>query len=412
MSSLDTVLLPAHDERWDRFLSGVAHDIFHTARFHQFASRTDRGEAFLLLVGDADRGLAWPYVLRDLDDVEGLSGTGARDVGSLHGYTGPVSWGLRPDDPWLRSAWKVVRETWLDQGAVSAFVRFHPLVEGGVLAHGLRDITGDEVTPEGATVSVDCRMGHARALEDYARVTRQEVEQARRSGLVTTLDEDWRHAATFAGLHEATLARNQAGEEGRLQFDDVLRLREALGENLHLMVTRADGQVAAAGLFTEYAGIIQALLVGTDDAYRKLSPLKLLLDDVRRWGNERGDRVLHLGGGRGGREDALFAFKGRFSKRRHPFHTGRWVLDPAAYRGLVAARQRWLEGTGRRVASPGWFPAYRAPLEPEAPPGIVTGHRLRVPHGEADAAVIPVESTPRLVQVGPTVTGAPTTASH
>jgi hypothetical protein len=100
---------------------------------------------------------------------------------------------------------------------------------------------------------------------------------------------------------------------------------------------------------------------------------------VRRWGRERGDRVLHLGGGRGGREDSLFAFKSRFSKRRHPFYTGRWILDPQAYRELVAGRQRLLERSGRRVAGTGWFPLYRAPLEQPTPVAIPIDGGIRLP---------------------------------
>ena len=132
----------------------------------------------------------------------------------------------------------------------------------------------------------------------------------------------------------------------RLRLDELLRLRDELRGSLHLIITRSGEDIVAAGLFTEYRGIIQALLVGTDDRYRRHSPLKLHLDDVRRWGKARGDLVLHLGGGRGGSEDSLFAFKSRFSRRRHAFHTGRWVLDRVAYQELVAARERWLAKAG------------------------------------------------------------------
>jgi hypothetical protein len=88
----------------------------------------------------------------------------------------------------------------------------------------------------------------------------------------------------------------------------------------------------------------------------------VMLDDARMWARRRGDRVLHLGGGRGGREDSLLAFKGRFSPRRHTFHTGRWVLDPPSYAELVERRTRLAAARGLEADDPGWFPAYRAPL--------------------------------------------------
>ena len=108
----------------------------------------------------------------------------------------------------------------------------------------------------------------------------------------------------------------------------------------------------------ELDGIVQAHLAGTNEGLRQLSPLKVLLDDARSWARNRGNHVLHLGGGRGGKEDSLFAFKARFSARRHAFHTGRWILEPRLYRELVEARWRGLgscDSTGE-----GFFPAYRA----------------------------------------------------
>ena len=123
-------------------------------------------------------------------------------------------------------------------------------------------------------------------------------------------------------------------------------------------MTRLGDDLGAAGLFIEFGGIVQAHLVGTNRTLLALSPFKVLLDDARMWARARGNTVLHLGGGRGGREDTLLKFKGEFSPRRHVFRVGRWVFDQRRYCDLVEAR---------RSGSPdGWvldasyFPGYRA----------------------------------------------------
>jgi hypothetical protein len=118
------------------------------------------------------------------------------------------------------------------------------------------------------------------------------------------------------------------------------------------------GEVVAGGLFTECGGIVQAHLIGTANAYLSLSPAKSLMDFARSWARQHGWRTLHIGGGRGGREDSLFRFKREFSPTRHDFAVGRWVLDADAYRRLSKARYG-----GAPEASPGeYFPAYRAPV--------------------------------------------------
>ncbi len=137
--------------------------------------------------------------------------------------------------------------------------------------------------------------------------------------------------------------------------------KAALGNELHLFLTALDGRIAATGLFTEHRGIVQAHLVGTDDDFREWSPLKLLLDDVRRWASERGNDVLHLGGGVGGRDDSLLAFKRRFSPQSHRFSVGRWVLDPAAYADLAESWRKRLTEAGGIDEDPSYFPLYRSP---------------------------------------------------
>ena len=86
-----------------------------------------------------------------------------------------------------------------------------------------------------------------------------------------------------------------------------------------------------------------------------LSPLKALIDGVAEIARAHGASRLHLGAGRGGHEDSLFAFKARFSPLRHDFVLGRWVLDPERNERLAAAAHPHERPDAR------YFPAYRAP---------------------------------------------------
>lgn len=375
-------LLEPENARWDERLRYVAHDVYHGAGYHRYSVASGAARALLIVVGDADRGLAWPYLLRPVSAVDGFEGTDAMDVTSVYGYPGPLAWGCRPGDPFLAEAWTEICDVWRSQRVVSAFTRFHPILANVEVAHSFHDPYSigegisaagsqpDEVSPAiegpivpgGTTVSIDCRLDDDAAIADYARVLRQEIARSRRAGLVTEEDESWLELDSFASLYAKTMARNRADSAYEVTRDDAVRLRDSLGGRLHLLVTRLEGAVVAAGLFTESDGIVQAHLVGTDDAQRQLSPLKVLLDDARRWARGRGDRVLHLGGGRGGRDDSLFAFKRRFSSRRHSFHTGRWILDADAYGELAARRRRFAIDRGVDIEDPGWFPAYRAPI--------------------------------------------------
>ena len=82
-----------------------------------------------------------------------------------------------------------------------------------------------------------------------------------------------------------------------------------------------------------------------------------MLHFVRGWAKQRGNRVMHLGGGVGSADDSLLRFKLGFSPLRHGFSTLRVVIDEPEYRRLVAAHGGVLDPESRS----GFFPAYRHP---------------------------------------------------
>jgi CelD/BcsL family acetyltransferase involved in cellulose biosynthesis len=211
----------------------------------------------------------------------------------------------------------------------------------------------------GPTVSLDLSASEEAARAGYSDALRRQIRNFRRAGLRTTHDAEWTHLATFARLYRETMVRNSAADYYLFTSADFERLRAALSGHAHLLVTQLGDVVGAAGLFMEFEGIVNVHLVATNQELASVSPYKVLVDDAVTWAMERGNTILHLGGGRGAREDSLFEFKRRFSPRRHSFFVGRWVLDRRAYRDLLEARLSAIHD--HALLDPAYFPAYRAP---------------------------------------------------
>lgn len=356
-------LLTPDDRSWEDVLAPFRRDVFHTAAYHAYAEQRHEGTAYMITVRDGDRGLAWPYLLRPIQE-ERLDVSDLMDVTSVYGYPGPISWGCAYDDPFIEGAWRGIVDIWRDQRVVAAFTRFHPLIDNAELGKSLAWPRGDRsgfggVASVGPTVSIDLTKDMTAIRADYGRDLRRRIAKARRKGLMTVDDTEWRHLGEFIRLYHATMERAGADAFYFFSEQDFARLRSALPEELHLLAVQDGDRVVAAGLFTEFDGIVEWLLAASDVEYSHLSPSKNLLDDAIEWARDRGDRILHIGGGRGGREDSLYWFKSQFSKHRHRYHTGAWVLDDADYRKLVEARTAALEDGERLV--PVHFPAYRAP---------------------------------------------------
>ena len=368
MSGLDVEVLRGEDPAWSDRLESVANDIYHGAGYHRFAEWSGEGTAFLAVIREPHgrRGLLWPYLLRPVADIPQLTDAEGFDVTSVYGYPGPLAWGCTPGDAFSRKSADALVDLWRSQGAITVFTRFHPLLGNVRWGEGLPARGPDGRTPIvqlSETVSIDLHQDDATVVAAYSKKLRQEIARARRAGMTTRLDESWSAVSIFEELYRATMIRTRAAATYFFSLDDLRGLKAALGPELHLFLTELDGRTAAAGLFTEHRGIFQAHLVGTDDEFRAWSPLKLLLDDVRRWASESGNDVLHLGGGRGGRDDSLLAFKRRFSPSRHAFSIGRWVLDPSAYATLAAAWSIRINDAGHVIGDPSFFPTYRYPIQ-------------------------------------------------
>jgi len=163
------------------------------------------------------------------------------------------------------------------------------------------------------------------------------------------------------------MIHNNAAASFFFDDSDFARLRAALPEEAHLITTVRGGSLVAAGILMEFGGIVQTYLSASDRDLHP-SPKPLFYDDARRWARARGNRVFHLGGGRGSREDSLLEFKGRFSSRRHTFHIGRWVLDQRMYRTLADARMAAMPTP--LPDDDGFFPVYRSEgVGPNVSPG-------------------------------------------
>ena len=181
--------------------------------------------------------------------------------------------------------------------------------------------------------------------------------------MVAEHDKLWDHFDDFIRLYYQTMKRNNALPFYFFPAEYLRALRESGEGHIHLLsITDARGQIVSAGLLIEYNGIVNLHLLASDEKTRP-SPSKLLVHEAQKWAQERGNRIFHLGGGRGAREDdPLFRFKSLFSEDALPFHIGRWILDDAAYERLTQERRRQSDLLTGKTLSPQYFPAYRAPL--------------------------------------------------
>jgi len=361
---LDFSFIDPDSPRWSETLGAIRHDFYHLPSYARLAGRQEGGEAMAFVAEEGGRRLLVPLIVRPVP-VSVTGGGGLLDATCPYGYSGPL---IDPGTEgggqvrFLDRAIGILLEQLRERNIISLFLRLHP-----ILALPLEPLArAGHLCQHGDTVSVDLTFSEENNRKQMCSMHRRAIQRAERIGICARIDQEWREIEAFIGLYYQTMRRVGADQAFYYPHDYFSDLRRALDGRLHLCVVEFGGRIISAGLFAETSGIVQYHLSGSDEEFLAYSPLKTMLDFVRRWAKGRGNRVLHLGGGVSSKKgDSLFAFKVGFSRARHPFYTWRAVTDEPAYRALI---ERWELCSGMRADGiDGFFPAYRRQAAAQLP---------------------------------------------
>ena len=312
---------------WDALLADLGcADAYFLRAYVEASCVLDTGEPVLL---EADGAVA-VCIVRPIADSD------LHDVTTPYGYGGPV--GASPGFYESYERWCAER------GIVSTFTRFHPLFENYHAAPGASYSSPTVGWPLDGDLLAGIHGKH-----------RNVVRKAQKAGVAVDVTAAPDDLSAFDALYERTMERQ--GAAGYYFFPPEYWQRlVGLGGHLVRFDALCGGEVVASALCLRGDRWLHYHLGATDDAARDLGASNLLLYTAAVWAQEQQLDEFHLGGGAGGAEDSLYAFKQRFSPDgRREFWVGKAVHDENAYRLLSGSAE---------IDYDGFFPAYRAPSQP------------------------------------------------
>jgi hypothetical protein len=233
---------------------------------------------------------------------------------------------------------------------VSEFVRFHPLLANQeycpreVNLHKWND-----------TVVLDLSQSEADLWRNLPPPCRNKVRKAQKNGLRVVLEESCGDLDVFHRLYTDTMTRLQAAPYYFFSLAWFQKLVDLFQENAVLGHVFQGGNIIAAALFLSSGRCMHYFLSGSDLAGRRLGANNLLLYEAAIWGQSRGVKHLHLGGGQQP-DDNLFQFKASFSPLRAPFYVGTFVHNKEYYRYLEL-KKSW--ANTHKPSIDVYFPIYR-----------------------------------------------------
>ncbi|MDR0834200.1 MAG: hypothetical protein LBN93_08475 [Candidatus Symbiothrix sp.] len=331
----------SQSERWDEIVRSMhAYDFYHLPAYHRLDTS---GQPLLLYCKTNTDAFVLPIILRD------IPGTTYKDITSVYGYAGPLSQTNNPSASDIGLFQEDLKVYFDVHHIVSMFTRLHPLFENQ--AHLLTGL--GETVDLNQTVAIDLTQPEAKQRKQYAHSLKNDINRLKNS-LSIKEAKSKEDIDAFIDIYYDNMKRVNASEKYFFSNDYFYQFFETINSTLLLAIYQ--GELISGSLFTECHGIVQSHLSATRSEYLYLSPVKYIWECIRRLAQAKNDTIFHLGGGFGGKDDSLFAFKSQFSKCRFMFQTGRYIHNQAVYAHLVAEKFK------NEVPQSSYFPLYRLPL--------------------------------------------------
>lgn len=323
---------------WARTLREIAgFDTYHTHSYHRLAESSGEGEPVLLVYDRNDLSIAIPFLRRTIPGAPRLF-----DVTSVYGYAGPVANRTQITKEEAKAFREALESYLASENIVSAFTRLHPLLD-------YQAVLFPDAEPPTPTVVIDLS-GPLEGAAEYSKTLRYDIRRLRREGYTTHWGAEPESIGRFREIYYLNMRRVGAAERYFFSEDYFASLFDSEEYDCELALAVKGDAIAAGAIFLGRGEIVQYHLSATDDAHLRLSPIKLVLDEARSRYASAGCRWLHVGGGVGGKDDALLKFKRSFSAQMRDFRVWKRVVDAERYRALVKA-----SGLGENPR----FPAYR-----------------------------------------------------
>lgn len=298
-------------------------DIYHSIEWLLLNKDLQEGEIQCIFLRDGKNCAFFPLIKRNIKN------TAYFDLITPYGYGG-VSFKKNTDINFKEKVFEELNEHLSTTNCISVFLRLHPLLNKVVVANGV-------VFENGTTLAIKLDNSYPDIYSKYSSGHKYDLKKSKKNETICIVDDtDFLYFDDFIKIYLETMRYLDASDFYFFDQEYFYKMKTLLAEKLKLVVVKLNEQIIGASLFMLENGIIQYHLSGTTVEGRKYQPSKLILDYMVDWGVSQGYTFLHLGGGVGGKKDALYKFKKGFSADDYSFYTVRLITNNYIYRTLCS----------------------------------------------------------------------------
>lgn len=298
-------------------------DIYHSIEWLLLNKDLQEGEINCIFLEKDQNCAFFPLIKRNIES------TSYFDLITPYGYGG-VAFSKTTDANFKENVFERLKESLSNSKCISIFLRLHPLLNQNVIVNGA-------VFDNGTTLAINLDSSYPDIYSRYSSGHKYDLKKSKKNENICIVDDvDFLFFDDFIEIYLETMRYLNASDFYFFDKEYFYTMKKLLAEKLKLVVVKLNDQIIGASLFMLHNGIIQYHLSGTTIEGRKYQPSKLILDYMVNWGVSQGYTFLHLGGGVGGQQDALYKFKKGFAADDYSFYTVRLITNNTIYRKLCS----------------------------------------------------------------------------
>lgn len=310
-------------------------DIYYLSQYAKSLQLHGDGEPLLIYHESEQIKVAWVVLQTDIADIPYFKNVIDKkqyfDWTTPYGYGGPLIEG-NLDEKEIQKLKEELEHYCKEKGIVSQFSRFHPILQNQNAMDKVSDVLYLK-----KTVYIDL-VDQETIWKNMTSNCRQNIRKATRNGIKIFWDHG-EQLDQFVHVYDATMRYHDAEEYYFFKKNYFQYLSDNMKENMCIFYAEYEEKTVCAGLFLYNEKYIHYHLGGTLTEFRNLGAMNLLLYEAAKWAEEKGIKVMHLGGGVQV-EDSLLRFKKQFNRNGLlDFCIGKMVFMQEVYAELLEIRK-------------------------------------------------------------------------
>lgn len=326
-------VLDSYDsEKWKKYLKKFPSsqtDVYYTPDYYKLYELLGDGLAQCFAFEFNNDIALYPFLKNEINALGFNLDKRYFDIQGAYGYNGVLA--STYERQFVDKFYQEFKKYCKKENIVAEFTRFHPLINNKSFSEGHLQIVHDR-----KTIYIDLKDNYENIFKKFQTTTRKQIKRAinRYHMEVRVFENDIDQLEIFTDIYHETMERVQSVPYLYFNKDYFKSLFEKT-ENVCFVAYYGSKPIASIiAFYNQY--YIHGHLGGALSEYLYMSPTSLLYSEMIKFGQSKGCRFFHIGGGAtSNNNDPLLQFKLNFSNSTLDFYIGKKIHNENIYKEVT-----------------------------------------------------------------------------